>query len=75
MSTVPDQAGQLHQRADTRVVGFRLVKAKNAIRSVRKEDELKQMQADLSQQIITLSYGSSVSCLSRLAAAIFMAMF
>lgn len=46
----------------------RLVKVKKAIRSVRKEDELKQMQADLSQQITTLSYGSSVSCLSRLAA-------
>lgn len=46
----------------------RLIKVKKAIKSVRKEDELKQMQADLSQQITTLSYGSSVSCLSRLAA-------
>lgn len=45
----------------------RLVKIKKAIKSVRKEDELKQMHADLSQQITTLSYGSSVSCLSRIA--------
>lgn len=45
----------------------RLVRIKKAIKSVRKEDDLKQMKADLSQQITTLSYGSSVSCLSRMA--------
>ena len=46
----------------------RMEKVKKAIKSVRKDDELKQIQADLHHQITTLSYGSSVACMSRLAA-------
>ena len=46
----------------------RIEKVKKAIKSVRKDDELKQIQADLNHQITTLSYGSSVTCMSRLAA-------
>jgi tetratricopeptide (TPR) repeat protein len=46
----------------------RVERVKKAIKSVRKDDELKQIQADLNHQITTLSYGSSVVCMSRLAA-------
>ena len=46
----------------------RMDRVKKAIKSVRKDDELKQIQADLNHQIMRLSYGSSVVCMSRLAA-------
>ncbi|KAI4216046.1 MAG: hypothetical protein LQ351_001542 [Letrouitia transgressa] len=46
----------------------RLVKIRKAIKSVRKEDELKQIQSELAQQISALTYGNSVSTLSKLSA-------
>ena len=46
----------------------RVERVKKAIESVRKDNELKQILAKLSQQITSLSYGSSVTCMSRLAA-------
>ena len=46
----------------------RVERVKKAIKSVRKDDELKQIQSDLNHQITNLSYGSSITCMSRLAA-------
>ncbi|KAI4160679.1 MAG: hypothetical protein LQ342_005518 [Letrouitia transgressa] len=46
----------------------RLVKIRKAIKSVRKEDELKQIQSELAQQISALTYGNSVSTLSKVSA-------
>ncbi|KAL9613030.1 MAG: hypothetical protein Q9167_002420 [Letrouitia subvulpina] len=46
----------------------RLVKIRKAIKSVRKEDELKQIQSELAQQISALTYGTSVSTLNKVSA-------